>query len=123
MSGAVVVVVALIAGIGSRAGTSVRLAPEEEPSASALAGEARRAGLIGRLEGSGTRAGAEAEAEAACPDAGPGTEPVEYWQATARLSQFSQGCCELQAFFWRTQRSQARRRPEAGAGVPSHDCR
>jgi hypothetical protein len=107
---AVVLVLVLIVGTGSGAGTSGCLAPVVVPSASALAGEAGGAGL-------------GAKAEAAYPGTGPETGPVEYWQTTARLSQFSHGCCELQAFFWRTQRSQARRRPEAGAGMPSHDCR
>jgi hypothetical protein len=48
---------------------------------------------------------------------------MTYSQRTPRRSQFRQGCWELQAFFWRTQRSQARRRLEEAAEVPSQVCR
>jgi len=37
---------------------------------------------------------------------------LEYKHWTARFAQFWQGWAELQAFFWRTHRSQALRRPD-----------
>lgn len=50
-------------------------------------------------------------------------DAMKYSHRTVRFSQFWHGWRELQAFFWRTQRSQERRRLEVMSEVPSHVCR